>query len=219
MNVPQGANDSAVDLDAAGRAFERATGRVRDVAAFADGRMNAELELLGHGDLDLRVFARGPKHADALDAAFRPDNRQLFLAGILARLRKVGMLGELMSLAEQRLDMFLREMNMMRRDLDQKRLLLLRLQHTRDVRAAQRAQRLARHHAFLVGRHDEHRYFRVIGGNAADFVKPRASRLRLSSSAMPMQSSPCNASARTTALPWPMPPVKITVSSPPIDAT
>ena len=32
-----------------------------------------------------------------------------------------------------------------------------------------------------------------------------------------MHSSPCSASARTSALPWPMPPVKITASSPPID--
>ena len=49
--------------------------------------------------------------------------------------------------------------------------------------------------------------------------KPRASRLRCASSTMPMHSSPCSASARTSALPWPMPPVKITASSPPIAAT
>ncbi len=110
-------------------AFERAAGRVRDVAALADGRMHAELELLGHRDLDLRVFARRPEHAHALDAAFRPDDGELFLAGVLAGLRKVGVFGELMSLAEQRLDVFLREVNVMRRNLDEKRLLLLRLQH------------------------------------------------------------------------------------------
>ena len=98
--------------------------------------MHAELELLGHRDLDLRVFARRPEHADALNATFRSDDGELFLAGILTGLRKVGVFGELMSLAEQRLDMFLREMNVMCRDLDEKRLLLLRLQHTRDVGAA-----------------------------------------------------------------------------------
>ena len=49
--------------------------------------------------------------------------------------------------------------------------------------------------------------------------KPRASRLRCSSSVMPMQSSPCNDRARISALPWPMPPVKITASNPPIEAT
>ena len=98
--------------------------------------MNAELELLGHRDLDLRVLSGRPENADALDAALRSDNRQLFLAGILAGLRKVGVFGELMSLAEQRLDVFLREMNVMRRNLDEKRLLLLRFQHARDVGAA-----------------------------------------------------------------------------------
>ena len=46
-----------------------------------------------------------------------------------------------------------------------------------------------------------------------------ASWLREPSSLMSMHSKPCNASARTTALPWPTPPVKITVSTPPMDAT
>ena len=42
------------------RTLERATGSVRDVAAFADWRVHAELELLGHCDFDLGVFTRGP---------------------------------------------------------------------------------------------------------------------------------------------------------------
>ena len=49
--------------------------------------------------------------------------------------------------------------------------------------------------------------------------KPRASRLRCSSSVMPMQPNPCNASARTIALPCPIPPVNTTASIPPIAAT
>ena len=93
------------------------------------GRMHAELELLGHRDLDLRVFPRRPEHAHALDAAFRPDDGELLLAGILAGLRKVGVFRELVALAEQRLDVLLREMDVMRRDLDEERLLLLRLEH------------------------------------------------------------------------------------------
>jgi hypothetical protein len=44
--------------------------------------------------------------------------------------------GELMAFAEQRFHVFLREMNVVCRDLHQKRLLSLRLQHARDVRAA-----------------------------------------------------------------------------------
>jgi len=38
-----------------------------------------------------------------------------------------------MARAEQRLNIFLSEVNMMRRHLDEKRLLLLGLQHARDV--------------------------------------------------------------------------------------
>ena len=59
----------------------------------------------------------------------------------------------------------------MRRDLDEKRLLLLRFQHARDVGAAQRPQRLARHHALLVGRHDQHRHLRVVGRDPAHLVE------------------------------------------------
>ena len=113
----------------------------------------------------------GPEHAHALDAALRPDDGELFLAGKLAGLREVGVVGELMALAEQRLDVFLREVDVVGRDLDEKRLLLLRFQHARDVGAAQRAQRLARHHAFLVRRHDEHRHLRIVGRDAADLVE------------------------------------------------
>ena len=171
VDVAQRADDAAVQLHAAGRAFERAAGRVRDVAALADGRMHAELELLGHGDLDLGVLARRPEHAHALDAALRPDDGELLLAGKLAGLREVGVLRELVARAEQRLDVLLREVDVMRRDLDEKRLLLLRFEHARDVGAAQRAQRLARHHAFLVGGHDEHRHLRVVGRDAADLVE------------------------------------------------
>src|SRR6188472_2692581 len=101
VDMPQCTNHSLVDLDATVRTFQYATRRVRNVAAFADRRMNAQLELLGHRDLDLRVFARGPKDADPFNATFRSDNRQLLLAGVLARLRKVGVFSELMSLAEQ----------------------------------------------------------------------------------------------------------------------
>ena len=150
---------------------------------------------------------------------FRPDDRELLLAGKLAGLRKVGVFRELMARAEQRLDVLLREVNVMRRHLDEKRLLLLRLQRARDVGAAKRAQRLAGHHPFLVGRHDEHRHLRVIGGDAANLVEPARLAIALLVEVMPMQCRPCSASARTPALPWPMPAVKITTSSPPIDAT
>src|SRR6266576_1479372 len=90
-------------------------------------------------DLDLRVFARRAEHADTFDATLRANDGKLFLARILAGLREVGVFGELVSFAEQRLDVFLREMDVMRRDLDEKWLLLLRLERSSDVRTAQRA--------------------------------------------------------------------------------
>ena len=72
--------------DAARRAFERAARRAFDVTRFPDRRMNAELELLGHRDLNLRGFAGRAKHAHAFDAAFWADDGELFLAGVLAGL-------------------------------------------------------------------------------------------------------------------------------------
>jgi hypothetical protein len=161
--MAQRADDAAIHFHAAGRAFERAAGCVRDVAALADGRVHSELELFGHRDFNLRVFARRAEHAHTLNAALRPHDSKLLLAGILAGLRKVGVLGELVALAEQRLDMLLREVNVMRRDLDEKGLLFLSFEHVHDVRSAQRAQRLAGHHTFLVGGHDEHCHLRVVG--------------------------------------------------------
>src|SRR5262249_18705474 len=83
VNVPQRADHSAVDLNTAFPTLQYATGRIRDVSAFADGRMNAELELFGHCDLDLCVFAHGSKNANTLNPTFRPNNRKLFLTGIL----------------------------------------------------------------------------------------------------------------------------------------
>ena len=183
------------------------------------GGCDAELELLGHRDLDLRVLARRPEHAHALDAALRPDDGELLLAGVLAGLRKVGVLGELMALAEQRLDVFLREVDVMRRDLDEKRLLLLRFEHARDVdRLSARNASRAIMRSSSVGTTSTATFESSVEMRHTS-SKPRASRLRFASSAMPMHSSPCSASARTTALPWPMPPVKITASSPPIEAT
>src|SRR5262245_66118824 len=79
VDVAKRADDTALELHAAGWALERATGCVRDVAALSNGGMHPELELLGHGDLDLRVFSRRPEHTDPLDAALRPDNVELFL--------------------------------------------------------------------------------------------------------------------------------------------
>ena len=103
------------------------------------------------------------EHAHALHAALGADNGNLLLAGELTGLRKVGLVRELVPLAEQRLDVLLREVNVMRGNLDEKGILLVGFDHTRDVGSAQRAQCFARHHAFLVGGYDEYRHLRMVG--------------------------------------------------------
>src|SRR4029077_2514862 len=136
MNMPQRTNNSAVDRHAASWTFKNAAWSIRNVAAFTDRRMNAEFELLGHRDLHLRVFAHRSKDANAVNATFWSNNSKLLLTGILTGLRKIGVLGELMSLAEQCLDVLLRKMNVVCGNLDEKRLLLLRLQNACDIRTA-----------------------------------------------------------------------------------
>jgi hypothetical protein len=119
VNVAQRADDASVERDTPGRAFEGAAGRVLDVAALADGRVHAELELFGHRDLDLRDLAGRPEHAHALDAPLRAGDRELLLARILAGLRQVGVLRQVTPLAEQHLDVLLREVDVVRRHLDE----------------------------------------------------------------------------------------------------
>src|SRR5205085_7828992 len=99
--MPESANDAAVDLHAAGRPFERATGSIGDVAALPDGWMHTQLELLGHCDLDLGIVPRRTEHANAFDPAFWSDDGELFLAGVLAGLGKIGVLRELMARSEE----------------------------------------------------------------------------------------------------------------------
>ena len=70
------------------RAFERDARRVGEVARFADRRLDAELELLGHGDLDLGFLARRAEHAHILDLALGTDQMHFFGAGELAGLRQ-----------------------------------------------------------------------------------------------------------------------------------
>ena len=61
-------------------------GRVLQVAGLADGRVDAELELLGHGDFNLRGFAGRSENAHPFDSTSGADERHLLLAGVLAGL-------------------------------------------------------------------------------------------------------------------------------------
>src|SRR5262249_53287309 len=70
VNVTQRANHSLIDLHTASGTFQSATRRIFNIAALANRRMNAELELFGHRNLDLSVFARRAENANAIDFAF-----------------------------------------------------------------------------------------------------------------------------------------------------
>jgi hypothetical protein len=107
VNVSQGTNHALVDADASGRPFQSDARRAVKITGLADRRVNAELELFGHGDFHLRVLADRAKDADAIDPALGADQGHLFLAGKLAGLGEVALTGELMPRAEQRLDVFL----------------------------------------------------------------------------------------------------------------
>jgi hypothetical protein len=69
-------------------AFEGHAGRACKVAGLADRRLDAELELLGHRDLDLGFLARRTEHADVGDAPLGADQMDLLGAGELAGLRQ-----------------------------------------------------------------------------------------------------------------------------------
>src|SRR5436190_14681231 len=114
VDVTQGANNTAVQFHAAVRSFQCAARSIFDIAALADGWMHAEFELFGHRNFDLSDLACWTEHANAFDAAFGTDDGELLFAGVLAGLRQIRVFGQLMALAEQRLDMFLREVNVMR---------------------------------------------------------------------------------------------------------
>ena len=90
MHVAQRTDHTFLDFNATCCSLERATRRTFDVARLADRRLNPQLELLGHRDLDLRIFPRRAEHTHAFDPSFRADDRELFLARELSRLRKVG---------------------------------------------------------------------------------------------------------------------------------
>src|SRR5262245_34604914 len=76
-----------------------------------------------------------------------------------------------MAFSEKGLNVRLLQVNVMRRNFDEKRLLLLCLEDASNVRAAQRAQRFTRHHPLFIRWDDQDGYFRVVPRDAAHLVK------------------------------------------------
>src|SRR3954468_13553317 len=77
--------------------------------------------------------------------------------------------------AEERLDMFLGEVNVVSGHFNQKSLLLLCFQHLREVGTAQSAERFAAHHPLFIGGHDKNSDPGIIRGDPANLVE--ASRI------------------------------------------
>ena len=113
MNVPQRANNTAIDPYAPGGALQRAAWGPRDISTFPDRRMDTQFELLRHSDFNLRVFARGSEDAHTFHATFRSNNSELFFTRILSGLGKVRVFRELVSLPKQRLNVLLSQVNVM----------------------------------------------------------------------------------------------------------
>src|SRR4051812_26313484 len=111
--MPQRTDHTAINFQATAVTLQDAAWGIGNIAALSNRRMHAELELLGHRNFHLRIFPCRAKDADPFDPAFRSHNRELLLARILARLREISMPGKLVAFAEKRLDVLLREMDMM----------------------------------------------------------------------------------------------------------
>src|SRR5271157_261303 len=163
MDMAQCADHALGDGDGAGRSLYGDAGRVFQVARFADGRVDAELELLGHGDFHLRLLAHGPEHAHALHASLGADKVYRFFARELARLGQLVLRRERAALAEQRLHVLRRQVHMVRRHLDGHGRALLRLQDVADVAGRHGADGLAGDHALLVGGDHQHPHTGAIG--------------------------------------------------------
>src|SRR5258705_58172 len=67
--------------------------------------------------------------------------------------------------------MFLGEVNVMRINFDEERLLLLDFENASDVGSARCVQSLPGHHPLLIGRHHEDGDFRIVTGDTTDLIE------------------------------------------------
>jgi hypothetical protein len=134
------------------------------VAGLADRRLDADLELLGHGDLDLGFLARRAEHADVGDAPLGADQVDLLGAGELAGLRQFVFRRQLVAGAEQRFDVGLRQVHVVGRDLDRDRC-VFGLGRQEQLVALDGAQGFPGHQALVVVGDDQDGDRRIVGGD------------------------------------------------------
>jgi hypothetical protein len=140
---------------AASRAFERNAGRIGEIAGLANRRLHAELELLGHGDLDLGLLAGRTEHAHIGDAPLGPDQIHLFGAGELARLGQLVLRRQLVAWAEQLVHIGLGQVHVVGRDLDGNRRRGLVANRQRDLVALDGTQGFPSQQALIVVGNDD----------------------------------------------------------------
>ena len=157
-------HNAAFDDRAAERAFQRDAGGAGKVPGLADWRLDAELELLGHGDLDLSLLARRAEDPNFGNATLGTDQMNLLFAGELAWLGEFMHWRQLVAGAEQLFDISLREMYVVGGDLDRDRC-IFSLGGQQQLVALDGTQRLPGNQTLVIVGDDEDGDRRVIGGD------------------------------------------------------
>ena len=111
VQVALGDDDALAQLDLALRPDQLTCAGALDVAALADGCVDAEVAGVGGGELDLIGLAHGAEDGDVGLLTLGADDGQALVAGELARVGQVLALGQLIALAEQLFHRLLRQVD------------------------------------------------------------------------------------------------------------
>ena len=97
---------------------QRTPGGALQIAGLPDHAFNTQTSRICHRDLYLGFLAAGTKYDDFLKAPFRPGDCQTLFAGVLPRLAELLCKCRFGAFSEQRLKIFLCDVDMSRRSLD-----------------------------------------------------------------------------------------------------
>ena len=121
VDVPHGADDALAEIDDSLGTDKDATRCAFDIAANADGQVDAEANPVGEGEFDLGLAPTRAEHADVGDhATTGAEDGDGFLGGVETVLIKPLRGGQIV-LPEQGFDMFLREVAVPGGDVDKER--------------------------------------------------------------------------------------------------
>ena len=111
VQVALGDDDALAQLDLALRPDQLTCAGALDVAALADGRIDAEVAGIGGGELDLIGLAHGAENGDVGLLTLGADDGQALVAGELAGVGQVLALGQLIALTKQLFHRLLRQVD------------------------------------------------------------------------------------------------------------